>query len=163
MSLDLTPKKKLGEILFKKGIVTEDQITEAIQIQHQQGKRLGLVFLEKEWVTEKQMVEVLSEQFSLPKIWLRPGIYDPAALKLIDKATAKRLEILPLIKLRNILSVATHDPQAIHKFDEIEQHTGLKVIPVLAPLTDIKKYSEEAYSGVGLVTVDRRIILTNFT
>jgi type IV pilus assembly protein PilB len=146
------PRKKLGEILLAQNIVTEEQITEAIALQAQTGKRMGKILVEKGWLTEHDMLKVLSHQFSLPHVLLRPGLYDPAAVSLISKDTARRLEILPLFKVRGFLSIATHTPQAIPKFDEIEERTGLRVKPVLAQQQDILKSIEEAYAGTGIVT-----------
>lgn len=146
------PQKRLGEILLEKGIISEEQIREAMVIQQQHGKFLGQVLLDKGWISERNMTEVLSEQFSLPTVWLRPGLYDPAAVLLLDKSMLKRLDILPLIKMRDTLIIATADPQAIPKFDEIEKHTGLKIKLVLAPLSEIKKHLVEACSGHAAIT-----------
>jgi type IV pilus assembly protein PilB len=152
MTSILRPQKKLGEILLAKGMVTEEQITEAVALQRQHGRLLGQVLLDKGWISDRQMTEVLSEQFAIPSVWLRPGLYDPAAIALLDKNLLKRLEILPLIRMRDTLVIATADPQAIPKFDEIEQHTGLTVRVVLAPLSDIKKHLAEAATGIGAIT-----------
>jgi len=146
------PKRKLGEILLEKGLVTEEQIGEAVLLQQQHGKFLGQVLLDKGWVTERSMIEVISEQFSLPSVWLRPGLYDPAAVALLDKNMLKRLDILPLIKMQDTLTIATADPQAIPKFDEIEHHTGLRVRVALAPLSEIRKHLAEASSGLDVMT-----------
>jgi len=148
----IRPRKKLGEILLARNLVTEEQIAEAIGLQAQTGKRMGHILVEKGWLTELDMLKVLSEQFSLPYVWLRPGIYDPAAIELISKDTARRLEILPLFRVHDFLSIATHTPQAIPKFDEIEERTGFKVKPVLAQRQEILKSIEEAYAGTGIIT-----------
>jgi type IV pilus assembly protein PilB len=146
------PRKKLGEILLAKNLVTEEQIAEAIGLQVQTGKRMGKILVEKGWLTEHDMLKVLSDQFSLPYVLLRPGLYDPAAVSLISKDIARRLEILPLFKVRDFLTIATHSPQAIPKFDEIEERTGLRVKPVLALQQNILKCIEEAYAGTGIGT-----------
>jgi type IV pilus assembly protein PilB len=118
---------RLGTILVNRKLVTEEQIETAIALQAESGKRFGQIMVEKGWIDEKDLLNALSEQFGLPLIWLRPGIYDPEAIKLISKETARRLELLPLFKVREVLVVATASPQAIPQFDELEEHTGLKV------------------------------------
>lgn len=146
------PKRKLGEILLEKGLVAEAQINEAVLLQQQHGKFLGQVLLDKGWISERQMIEAISEQFAIRAVWLRPGLYDPAAVALLDKQMLKRLDLLPLVKMRDTLTIATADPQAIPKFDEVEQHTGLRVRLVLAPLTEIRKHLAEASAGLGIMT-----------
>ncbi len=152
MKISTKPRKKLGEILLERELITEEQIAEAICLQAQFGKRMGQVIVERGWVSEEDMLAVLSEQLDIPHVWLRPGLYDPEAVFLLGKETARRLEVLPLFKVRSQLSVATADPQALPRFDEIETRTGLKVRPVLARRGDIRKQIEEAYAGTGLVT-----------
>ena len=62
----IRPRKRLGEILLARNLVTEEQIAEAISLQAQTGKRMGNILIEKGWLTELDMLKVLSEQFSLP-------------------------------------------------------------------------------------------------
>jgi type IV pilus assembly protein PilB len=140
---------KLGTILVNQKLVTQEQVEEAIGLQAESGKRFGQIMVEKGWIDEKALLSVLSEQFGLPHIWLRPGIYDPEAVKLISKETAVRLELLPLFKVRDVLVVATASPQAIPSFDELEERTGLKVKTVLAQHKEILKNIEEAFAGLG--------------
>ena len=152
MQSGLKSRKKLGEILLSRDLVTEDQIREAIALQKELGKRMGHIMLDKGWITEHDMLSVLSEQLSLPSVAIRPGLCDPAAIALLDKATASRLQVLPLIKVRDTLSVATSDPQSIPALDELESKTGLKIYPVLALQSEIQRGIEEMYSGLGLMS-----------
>ncbi len=149
MSTIFKPQKKLGEILLERKLVTEEQLAEVFALQKKLGRRVGQILVDKRMVAEKDLQQALAEQVHLPYVWLRPGIYDPDAVFLLNKETAFRLEMLPIIKVRNDLFVATRDPQAIPEFDEIESRTGLKVRPVLACRVDIVKAINEAYSEMG--------------
>ncbi len=140
-------KRKLGDILLERKLVKEEQISEAMRLQNQFGRRMGRILVEKKWISEEDMLSALSEQLCIPYVWLRPGMYDPAAVALLDRASAVRLDVLPLFKVRSHLYLATSDPQSIPTFDEVESRTGLKIRPVLARLSDIRKNTPEAYSG----------------
>jgi type IV pilus assembly protein PilB len=141
--------KKLGDILIAKGLLTEERITEAIEIQKRSSRRLGQIFIDKGWVPEQEVLLALGEQLSVPYVRLRSGIYDPDIVALINKSTANRLKVLPLQKVRGVLTLATVDPQAIPAFDEIEQKTGCRVHPVLARHEEICNAIDDAYSGNG--------------
>jgi len=141
---------KLGKILVDKKLITQEHVEEAVALQAETGKRFGQIMVEKGWIDEKDLLIVLSAQFNLPYIWLRPGIYDPEAIKLISKETALRLELLPLFKIRNVLIVATAAPQLLPRFDELQESTGLKVKTVLARHSEILKNIEEAYAGLAV-------------
>jgi type IV pilus assembly protein PilB len=141
--------KKLGDILIAKGLLTEERITEAIEIQKRSSRRLGQIFIDKGWVPEQEVLLALGEQLSVPYVRLRSGIYDPDIVALINKSTANRLKVLPLQKVRGVLTLATVDPQAIPAFDEIEQKTGCRVHPILARHEEICNAIDDAYSGNG--------------
>jgi type IV pilus assembly protein PilB len=145
---NIRSKKKLGDILVELGLLKAEQMSEAIQLQKQKGKRLGEILIERNMVSEQDLMRALSAQFGVPFIDLRAGIVDPATLSLIDKATAKRLEVLPLFCMQGKLTLASTDPLSIPISDEIEKITGKKARLVLARGEDITKFWHEAYSGI---------------
>lgn len=140
-------KKKLGDILIELGILKPEQMNEAILLQKQKGKRLGEILIERKYVTEQDLMRALSAQFGVPFIELRAGMYDPVAISLVDKTTARRLEVLPMFCMQGRLTLASTDPLSIPISDEIEKITGKKARLVLARSEDISKLWHEAYSG----------------
>ena len=143
---------RIGDILLAKGMITAAQIQEGLKLQKETGSKLGQIIVDRGWVSEQNILEALSEQLSIPFIKLRTGLYDPDVVNLLDKAIASRLKVLPLFKIRDQLSLATADAQAVHSFNEIEERLGCRVRPVLARREDIQKNIEEAYNASGIVT-----------
>ncbi len=137
--------KRLGDILLAKGLVTEKQIAEAIEIQQKTSRRLGQIIIEKGWVPESEVLKALGVQLDVPYVHLRPGIYDPAIASLLNKSTARRLRVLPLQRVRGVVSLATVDPQAIPAFDEVAKSINCQIQPVLASQEDINEAINEAY------------------
>jgi type IV pilus assembly protein PilB len=138
---------KLGDILVERSLVTAAQVLEAARLQEQTGKRMGFIMVEKKWLSEAALFQVLAEQLDLPYVALRAGLYDPAAVALLDKDVAKRLNVIPLFMVDHTLTVATGDPQAIHSIDEIRTRTGFKVRVAMAAPTDIRRVRDDAYGG----------------
>jgi len=143
----LPTQERLGDILVSKGLLTEKRVNEAIELQKKTSRRIGQIIIDKGWASENDVLTALSEQLSIPYVRLRSGIYDPAVALLVKKTTANRLRVLPLQRVRDTLYLATGDPQAIPAFDEIQQHTGLRVQPVLARREEILRCLNDAYSG----------------
>jgi len=137
--------RRLGDILLAKGLVTEKQIAEAIEIQQKTSRRLGQIIIEKGWVPEPEVLKALGVQLDVPFVHLRPGIYDPAIAKLLNKSTARRLRVLPLQRVRGTVSLATVDPQAVPAFDEVAKSIDCQIQPVLASQEDINEAINEAY------------------
>ena len=61
-------QKKLGEMLVDAGMITLDQLQEALEIQRETGKRLGEVIIEAEMSTEDDVQDVLANQLGIEKI-----------------------------------------------------------------------------------------------
>lgn len=146
------PQKRIGDILLEQELVTEEQLAEAFSLQKKAGRQVGQILIERGMVAEKDLLRALAEQHNLPYVWLRPGIYDPEALALLGKKTALRLQMMPIIKVRSELYVATNSPQSIPEFDEIESRTGLKVKPVLSCHADIIKAINESFSELSHIS-----------
>ncbi|MFW2374798.1 MAG: ATPase, T2SS/T4P/T4SS family [Gammaproteobacteria bacterium] len=140
-------KGRLGDILVAKGLITEEQIVEAIRLQKKFGKRMGQIIIDKGWVPEHDVLASLAQQLNVPFITLRSGIYDPEIVEQLDKETTARLKLIPLFKVRGELTLATSDPQDFPSFDEVEERLGCRVRPVLARREDILKTINEAYSS----------------
>jgi len=102
--------RRIGEILVERGLVTEDQIERALKVQSETGIRMAEVMVEEGWLAEWDLLDALSEQLSLPLIKLRAGLYDPHTVRLLDPQVAKRLSVLPLFRVRDVLFLATADP-----------------------------------------------------
>ena len=141
---------KIGRIMVEMGLIAEDKLAEAVQLQATSGKQLGKVMLEKKWLTETELFKAMSEQTGIPYISLRPGLYEPSAIALVSGVTARRLNVLPMFKVHNTLTMAIADPHAIPVIDEIQGITGLKLTLVLSRSEEIAKCQFDAFSGGGI-------------
>lgn len=145
-----SPGRRFGDILMDRKLITQAQMEEAVRLQNQLGLRMGRILVEKGWVNETQMLSALAGQLGVPFVNLRPGLYDPAAAALVPITTARRLEVLPLFRIGNDLTLATTEPQSVPVADEIEQITGCRTRWVMAVQDVIQKilfdaYAEETY------------------
>ncbi len=144
-SPDNTDKRRLGDILIEEGLIGEERIQEAIKLQKQGSRRMGRIIIDKGWVSEQDVLKALGKQLNLPYIRLRAGLFDQEAVHLLPSDVASRLKVLPLFKVRGILSLATSDPQSVASLGEVEERTGCRVRAVLARQEDIIKNSKDAY------------------
>ncbi len=145
--LDGRPARRIGEILLEKDLVSPETIEKALALQRQTGGRMAQLMVEQGWLAEKDLLQSLSEQLGVPFVWLRPGVYDPAAVTTIEREVALRLRVVPLFQVRGVILLATPDPQSVPAMDAVEDLTGCKVKPVLACSEEIRTTIEEAHSG----------------
>ncbi|QQD22068.1 hypothetical protein GJQ54_10000 [Oceanospirillaceae bacterium ASx5O] len=59
---EIQQKSRLGTLLIHKGLITRQQLDEALNVQAQLGLRLGEVMIQKGWLTEKQLNNALRKQ-----------------------------------------------------------------------------------------------------
>src|SRR5690606_8519826 len=90
-------RKRLGDLLVESGIISENQLKQALSEQNQ-NQRLGDTLVQKGYITEQQLIEVLEFQLGVPHISLYHYPFDPKLVSIISKDVAKRNLIIPLKK-----------------------------------------------------------------
>ncbi|NND60205.1 MAG: Flp pilus assembly complex ATPase component TadA, partial [Gammaproteobacteria bacterium] len=131
---------RLGDLLVERKLITPAQLEKAIGQQKSRGKRLGEIVVDQGWVSEHELLDILGQQLGIPYLKLRPGTMDPEMASLLDPASARRLKVLPLFRVRDLLYLAMANPQAIPSLEEVEDRTGSRARPVLARAQDIVSF-----------------------
>lgn len=128
---------RLGDLLVTKGLVTQEQLTEALQLQRKTGKRLGETLVELGYITEEQLAFELSRQSGLPIANLNEEPLDPTLLSLLPEQFFKRFRVLPAKVEGRVLHLAMVDPFDVQVIDDVRRLTGLEVKPLLSTPSDI--------------------------
>lgn len=143
------PSLKIGDLLVQQGIISVEQLEEAISVQEESQKKLGAVLIDLELASESEVYEALAQQMQVPYVKLKTGLYDPDLSSLIDESTLRRLCVMPLFRLRGKLVVAVENPQDVPAISEIEERCNCAVNVVMVPPSIILKTIGEAFDGVG--------------
>lgn len=139
-------KKKLGELLIDKGLITKVQLKDALEDQKLTGKRIGDILVERELITETDLIDTVSERLSIPKISLKTMVIDPELTKLVSVETARRYTLIPIFEIGNTLTIAMADPLNIIALDEIQYHTKRNIKRAIATPSEIKDAINKNYS-----------------
>lgn len=132
-------KKKLGELLVDVGLITDEQLKQAIAIQTKTGEKLGKVLVKEGYVTEEQILEALEFQLGIPHADLQKFYIDPDIAKMIPESLAKRYMVIPIKKDIDGIQVAMADPLNIFAIDDIKLITKQNVKPLIASESSILK------------------------
>lgn len=103
-------RKRLGDLLVEEGIVTEEQVQQALASQHDTGQKLGDALIALGFISEKQMLNFLSQQLGLPLIDLSRAPIDADAVQLLPEVHARRLRAMVVAQNGDTLRVAMSDP-----------------------------------------------------
>ncbi|ABU72609.1 GspE/PulE family protein [Vibrio campbellii] len=103
-------RKRLGDLLVEEGIVSEDQVQQALSAQYSTGQKLGDALIDLGFISEKQMLEFLSQQLGLPLIDLSRAPVDADAVQILPEVHARRLRAMVVARNGDTLRVAMSDP-----------------------------------------------------
>lgn len=103
-------RKRLGDLLVEEGIVSEEQIQQALNAQRSTGQKLGDALIDLGFITEKQMLDFLSQQLGLPLIDLGRAPVDGEAVQILPEVHARRLRAMVVARNGDTLRVAMSDP-----------------------------------------------------
>src|SRR5271167_597953 len=123
---------RLGEILLKESLITQDQLQKALEFQRSNGGKLGSCLTKMGFITDDDITGVLSRQYGVPSINLKFYEIDPTIIKLIPQDTAQRYQVIPLSRVGSVLTIAMTDPTNVFAMDDIKFMTGFNVEPVVA-------------------------------
>ena len=138
---------RLGEILLKESLITQDQLDKALEFQRSNGGKLGSCLAKMGYITDDDITGVLSRQYGVPSINLKYYEIDPNVIKLIPQDTALRYQVVPLSRVGSVLTIAMTDPTNVFAMDDIKFMTGFNVEPVVASESAIGEAITRFYGG----------------
>jgi len=121
----------LGELLIQAGLITEEQLQEALREGKERNMRLGDVLIAMGYITEQQRIEVLEFQLGIPHVQLYRENIDPRAIQMVPRMLAETHKVLPYRIEGNKLIVAMSDPLDYYAIEELRMATGMWIEPAI--------------------------------
>jgi type IV pilus assembly protein PilB len=136
---------RLGELLVAEGLISQEQLSEALREHRRSKERLGSVLARKGLVSEERLVELLSREHGLPSVAAADVEVDADVLALVPPHIARKYDVLPLARTETALTLAMADPANVVTLDEITAMTNLQVLPVVAAAAAIRAAHARLY------------------
>jgi type IV pilus assembly protein PilB len=137
--------RRLGDLLVREGLVSQDNLTRALAEQKASNEKLGSILVRLNLISEDQLVAFLSKQYGIPSIALSQLDIDAETVKLVPAQIARKYEVLPIKRNGNQLTLAMADPTNVFALDDVGFMTNLQVVPVVAAQGAIRKALEQLY------------------
>ncbi len=137
-------RERIGEILIRGGLITPEQLDEALARQRAEGGKLGQILVRTLVLTEEDIGRTLAEQKGYPFISLTVYAVDRSAVSMIPERIARRRLVLPVGFDGTSIVLAMADPLDIEAIDDVKLQTGMSVNPVVASATQIQ-YAIDKY------------------
>jgi len=147
---------KLGDLLLKQKLITQEQLETALKLQREEGGKIGEALVRVGAVSESDITETLSQQFGVPSIDLAHFEIDPAIIKVVPGEVARKYGVLPVNKTGATLTIAMGDPTNVFAMDDIKFMTGYNVEPVVASEIALRKAIDKHYGTPRSVVLKER-------
>ena len=138
---------RLGEILLREGLVTRDQLAQALTEQKSTKHRLGYVLVKLGLVQELEITKVLARQYRMPAVDLTRFEVDPKIIRLVPAEMATKSIVLPLKREGRTLTVAMADPTDHGLLEDLKFITRFDLFPVIAGEYTLRNLIEKHYEN----------------
>ncbi len=146
---------RLGELLLRNGLITDEQLQEALAAQRQHGGRLGAVLTASDAITEQDLVDFLSRHFGVPSVDLTQLEITEAVISIIPADVSRKYTILPVSKAGARVTIAMIDPTNVFALDDIKFMTGYDVEPVVASEPALRAAIDKYYGSTHAVELKK--------
>jgi len=142
-------RERLGEVVVRLGMVTPEQVEEALQIGQRDNKMLGQVLVGKGQLTSTDLATALSIQLGVPLIDLKRHKVHPEALKLVPEQVARKYNVLPLDIIDGSLAIVMENVMDVQAIDDISAMSKMRVEPMMGFPDEIRRAIDRNYSVRG--------------
>ena len=138
---------RLGQILIEDGLLTREQLGQALAEQKQSRTRLGYALVKLGFVPELEVTKVLARQYRMPAVDLSRFEVDGRILRLIPSDLALKSVVLPLKREGRTLTVAMADPTDLGLLEDLKFITRYDLFPVIAGEYTLRTLIEKHYGS----------------
>ncbi|MGH9150086.1 MAG: GspE/PulE family protein [Acidimicrobiales bacterium] len=123
---------RLGEMLIASGLITDDDLEDALAEQAGSGERLGQVLVARGFLRDVDLARTLAEHLGHAFVDLDERPIDPSALRDVRQSFAERNQLLPFGWEDDVLLVAMANPNDVFALDDVRSLTGRRIRSFMA-------------------------------
>ncbi|MBI4635379.1 MAG: Flp pilus assembly complex ATPase component TadA [Candidatus Rokubacteria bacterium] len=137
--------RRLGDLVLAAGLVTQEQLDQAIAEQVRSDERLGAVLNRLGLISEEELIHFLAQQYNVLVVDVLEPPIAAEIVTLVLPAVARKYEVIPVRRTPSSLTLAMVDPTNLSALDEVAFRTGLRVVPAIARPSAVRKAIELHY------------------
>ncbi|MBN3040938.1 MAG: PilZ domain-containing protein [Candidatus Omnitrophica bacterium] len=139
-------KDKIGQILLTSNFINQDTLEEALFYHQTTGMSLAHYLLIRGYITEENLAECVSRQFEVPYISLNAYQIPEDIIELIPPEVVQKYWLVPLDRVRDVLTLVMINPLDEEAVSEVESLTGCKVQSFVGLTSDIIRAIHQYYN-----------------
>ncbi len=148
----LRRKKRLGDLLLGAGVITQEQLEEALKRQKEagNGQKLGMTLVDMGIMNDEIIAEALCHQMGLERVHLAGITIEDEVLALVDEKVLRKYMLLPYEFAPdnpNVLRVAFSDPLDMIAMDDLSIITGMQIEVRVTTVKDVSQALDRFYGN----------------
>ena len=140
-------KRRLGEILIGRRLITKDQLETAFARQRENHAPLGTILIEMGLITEDLLLQALAAQYGVSAWHLDRDEPKRDAFRKIPEQMCRNYQVLPVQIRGDLMMLAMRNPMDLDAIDAVRNVSGMRIEPVLANEDRLSKYIEQSFSS----------------
>jgi hypothetical protein len=138
--------EKLGNILLRGGLITDEQLHKALNEQKYKNEKLGQILITLGHAVEENIIWALSQQMGLDFVSTEKLLEArESVVGLVPEPFAKQHVLIAVAANDSTLQVAMADPDDIVALDSLQKLTNRTIQPALAARNGILSAIEQLY------------------
>jgi type IV pilus assembly protein PilB len=138
--------KKFGECLVEAGLIDNNTLAKALEIQKVQKKKIGQIFIDMGVADDETIAKTLAGQLRIPFIRLTNVKIPKEISSIVPAEMAENYLLIPIKKRDDRLLIAMVDPLNLYALDDVRFVTRMSIDVAVAPQSDILEAIEKCYS-----------------
>ena len=144
---------RLGDLLVASGVISEEQLSEALELQKQTKQRLGDVLVQSGIITEQHLIEALQIQLGVEFVDLTAVSIPVELAKYVPRNIARKFCVVPVKLIRDTLYLAMSDPLDFVAQEEVKTASRKRVVPMIATRRAVEQAISRLYGNEGTARV----------
>ena len=140
-------RSNLGEILLDVGVISSEQLNQALAAAGGMEKDIAKWLVDLGYTTEEKIMKGIGIKAKVPYFTSLEGLYTMESGNLISEELARRLQVVPLFRIDNVVTVAMVNPLDVFIIDSLCKTTGYRIDPVVCMRSTIFETINKLYGG----------------
>ncbi len=143
----LKSKKLIGQVFLERGLIDEEELRTALNLQADSREKLGKLLVDLGYVSERDCLAIVSEHLGIPAMSAADYPPVPVIENLLTFRFMKQCKFVPIALENNVLTLAMTDPLDNATLDAVRQSTGYQVRGILGAESEIMDILEKFYGS----------------
>jgi hypothetical protein len=140
-------KRRLGEILIEDGVLTQENLEEALIQQKKDGGVIGQILIRLGYVTEENLIAALCKQLTIPYLPLTNYAVNTEVSRAFRYDFCKQNMLVAFDRDDKYIFIATADPLNDIALDHVEKESGRTAQIFISTPTEILNMLDLAFAS----------------